>query len=330
MQRDLFFVTGGTGYIGGAVIDLLLSKGIKVRALARSSAKADQLLKRGVKDIAIGDFTDPESLKPALEGVGGVYHIGALYREAGLPDETFFAVNAQGTRNIFEASIAAGVERIVHCSTGGVLGHIANPPAKETDPYNPGDVYQRSKVEGEQIALSYFKSGKIRGAVIRPAMVYGPADTRHLKMFKMIAKKMFFYVGKGDAWVNFIDVRDLANSFLLAMQAEHINGEVYHISNSTPMKLHEAVKVISNEFGVPEPWLHLPVKPMQTLGTVCETVCAPLGIKPPIFRRRVDFFTKSRYFDNSKAQRELGFAPAQSFEKEVKDAVQWYRQNGWV
>ena len=330
MQRNLFLVTGGTGYIGGNVIDLLVSKGIPVRALVRTPAQAEAMKKRGATETVIGDFTKPATLQAAVNGVKGVYHIGALYREAGLPDHVYFDVNAQGTKNLLDASVAAGVERFIHCSTGGVLGHIANPPAKETDPYNPGDVYQRSKVEGEKIALEYFRSGKIRGVAIRPAMVYGPADTRHLKMFKMIAKGVFFYVGKGDAWVNFIDVRDLANAFFLAMQHEELNGEAYHISNSSPLKLHEAVSMISKEFGVREPWLKLPVKPMQFAGTVCETICAPLGIKPPIFRRRVDFFTKSRYFDNSKAVKDLGFTPAQDLKGEIRDAVGWYKQNGWI
>ncbi len=341
---DIYLLTGATGYVGGAVTRLLLdraegkeisgvpsvgNKKIKVRLLVRDVKKAKEFADRGA-EIIQGDLTDPASLKRAVQGVRGVYHIAAIYREAGLPEEVYFNINAKGTKDLFEAAVQAGVKRIIHCSTGGVLGHIANPPGNENTPYNPGDVYQGSKVEGEKTALEYFRSGKITGAIIRPAMVYGPADTRHLKMFKMIAKNCFFYVGKGDAWVNFIDIRDLSRSFILAMDKEHLNGGIYTIANNSVMKLHEAVDIIAKKLGVSAPWLHLPVKPMQWLGSLCETVCAPFGIKPPIFKRRVDFFTKSRYFDPSSAHRDLGFAPAQSIEKEIEDTVNWYKEHHWI
>lgn len=329
MKRDLFLVTGANGFVGRAVTDLLVERGKRVRVLIRDAKHAFELEQKGV-EVAFGDLRDRSTLTAAVEGVGGIYHIAAIYREAGVPDQVFFDINAHGTRNLFLEAIDAGVERIIHTSTGGVLGHIANPPGNENTPYNPGDVYQRSKVEGEKIALEFYRSGKMRGCVIRPGMIYGPGDTRHLKMFRMIAKRCFFYVGRGDAWVNFIDIRDLARAFLLAMEAEHINGEIYTIANDTPKKLHEVVSLIANELGVPKPWLHLPVKPMQALGTICETVCTPLGLKPPIFRRRVDFFTKSRYFDPSKAMRELGFRPAQPLEKEIKDTIDWYRAHSWL
>lgn len=329
-SREPFLVTGAGGFIGGHVARHALARGYRVRAMVRRhDDRAEALAKEGA-EIALGDILDSKSLATAVTGCRGVYHIAALYRQAGLPEGEFFRVNAQGTRNVFEAAVRAGVGRLVYCSTGGVLGDIRNPPGNDSTPYNPGDMYQRSKVEAERIALEFFRSGKIRGVVIRPAMVFGPGDTRHLKLFKMVAKRRFFYVGKGDAWVHFIDVRDLARAFVLGMEHEERNGEIYSIPGREVRKLHEAIDIISSELAVKPPWLHLPVKPMQLLGSACETVCRPLGVNPPIFRRRVDFFTKSRYFDGSKAERELGFVPAQSFAAEVSDTVAWYRSHGWL
>ena len=329
MNDKKFLITGASGYIGGQVAEYLLARGVPVRVLVRSEEKGAALKATGA-EIAIGDLQNAASLKAACEGIYGVYHIGAVYRQAGLPEDVFFDVNAEGTRRMFEASIAAGAKRFVHCSTGGVLGHIANPPGTDKTPYAPGDMYQRSKTEAEKIALEYFHSGKIRGAVIRPAMVFGPGDTRHLKMFRMINKGTFFYVGKGDAHVHFIDIRDLVRAFVLAMEHEEINAEVYCIPGREVRKLHEAVSIISKQLGVSEPWLHLPVKPMQWLGSLCEAICTPFGINPPIFRRRVDFFTKSRYFDGTKAERELGFKPEKTFVDEVRDTIAWYRAEKWL
>lgn len=316
------------------MVDLLVQEGKRVRALVRKESQRAELEAKsqgaGTVEVAIGDLQDKASLEAAVAGCAGVYHIASLFRQAGFPESTFYDINAEGTRRLLDAAIAAGVERVIHCSTVGVLGDIQNPPANEDTPYDPGDMYQRTKMEGEKIALEYFKDEKIRGVVIRPAMIYGPTDTRTKKLFQMVAKGKFFYVGKGMATVHWIDVRDLARSFLLAMEKPELNAELYIISGARAVPLKEMCELVAGKLGVKPPSLHLPVKPMQWLGTICETICRPLKIEPPIFRRRVDFFTKSRHFDSSKAHRELGFVPAQSFEQELDDIIESYRSLGIV
>lgn len=319
----MYLVTGAAGFVGSQLVRHLRECGDPVRAMVRrgSTSRID------LPDVEVveGDLRDEASLARAVDGVGAVYHIAALFRQAGLRDADFFDVNASGTERLLQASITAGVKRFIHCSTVGVLGHVADPPADETTPYNPGDVYQRSKVEGEKIALDYFRQERIWGVVIRPAMIYGPGDTRTLKLFRMINRRRFFYVGKGDAYVHFVDVRDLARAFRLAMMREHLNGGIYIAVGSRAIILREMVDLVARKLDVPPPRLHLPVRPMQIAGTLCEAICKPVGIEPPIFRRRVDFFTKSRYFDGSKAGRELEFVPAQNFEQEIDDIIASYR-----
>lgn len=328
-KSKVYLVTGAAGEVGFQVAKLLCDEGFKARAMVRASSDRSALSTLPL-EIVEADLTDQQSLERAFEGVEGVFHIAAVYRESGLTDETFYDVNARGTQRVFDAAVAAGVRRVVHCSTGGVLGDIKNPPGSHLTPYNPGDVYQRSKVEAEKIALEYYRSGKMRGAIIRPAMVYGPGDTRHLKLFRMVARRRFFYVGAGDKSVHFIDIRDLARGFLLAMQHSEVNAEIYHIAGGRPMSLKQAVNTIAICIGVEEPWIHLPKRFMQWAGSACELICKPFGIAPPLYRRRVDFFTKARFFDTEKAQRELGFHPRQSFEAEIRDTVAWYRERGML
>ncbi|MFN8390606.1 MAG: NAD-dependent epimerase/dehydratase family protein [Bdellovibrionota bacterium] len=322
-------VTGANGYVGKAVVDLLLQLGVPVRAMVRSEANAADLRLPGV-EIVLGELRDRASLDRAVAGISGIFHIAAIFRQAGFPEEVFFDINANGTRNLFEAAIAAGVKRIVHCSTGGVLGHVSQPPGNENSPYNPGDMYQRSKLAGEKIAMEYFRSGKIGGVVIRPAMIYGPGDTRHLKLFKTIAHRKFIFIGDGKTHAHFVDVRDLAKAFILAMEKEDCNAQIYHIPGERAVPLKEVVNLIADYTNVPRPKLHIPAKPVQLLGSLCEAVCAPLKISPPIYRRRVDFFTKNRHFDGSKAARELGYKPAKPFESELREVVDWYKQNNWL
>ena len=332
-------VTGAGGFAGGHLVRLLISARTcidrdatafpRVRAMVRRPEQASHLVALGAEEV-VADLTDRDSLRKALVGVKQVFHIGALFRQAGLPDQAFYDVNVTGTLNLFEESIAAGVERIVHCSTVGVLGDIAVPPGDELTAYAPGDIYQKTKMEGEQIALRYFRSGKIGGVVIRPAMIYGPGDTRTLKMFKAVARNRFFYVGKGDKRVHFVDVRDLAQAFMLAMSRMDRNGEVYIIAGRESKPLEDVAAAIADYFDVPAPWLHVPVFPVRAVALACELVCIPLRVEPPLFRRRVDFFTKHREFNWDKAKRGLCYNPRNSFHEEIREICSWYVDNGWI
>lgn len=322
-------VTGAGGFVGGQLVRSLRKQGYSVRAMVRNPEQSPELRALGA-EVVIADLGLPETLASVVDGVTGVFHVAALFRQAGLPESEFLKINADGTRHLLDAAVAAGVERFIYCSTVGVLGGIEDPPADETAPFAPGDMYQRSKMEGEKLALEFFRSGKIGGCVIRPAMIYGPGDTRTLKIFKMIAAGRFFYVGSGEAFVHFVDVRDLARAFILAMEHRERNAEVYIIGGARAVPLKDFARRICGRLGVKPPRLHLPVKPMQWLGSLCEALCTPLRINPPLYRRRVDFYTKNRHFDCSKAARELGFVPALTLNQELEDIIADYRARGWL
>ncbi|WP_138470268.1 NAD(P)-dependent oxidoreductase [Poseidonocella sp. HB161398] len=327
MTQPLYLVTGAAGFVGNALVTHLAQQGVRVRAMVRRESQAAALASR-VEEVVIGDLQDPASLGPAVEGVAGIYNIAAVFRSDSIPDATFYDINAEGVRRLMEAAIAAGVPRVVHCSTNGVHSHIAQPPASETAPFNPSDVYQDSKLKGEMIAMEYFRSGRIRGAVIRPAMIYGAGDQRTLKLFRMISKRQFFYVGKGNALTHWVDVKDLARSFELAMMREEVNAEAFLVAGESYQPLRDCVREIASQLQVPEPKLHLPVAPVMALAHLTEKACKPFGIEPPLFPRRVAFFLKNRAFDISKARSMLGYAPSSSFADEIRDIIAASRKSG--
>jgi len=325
--QEPYLVTGASGFAGGHLVRHLLAQGVPVRAMVRDAAKGEALAAAGA-EVVVADLAQPEPLAETVKGVAGVYHIAGLFRQQGVPDSAFYDVNVEGTRRLLESAGSEGVCRFVHCSTVGVLGHVSSPPADEETPYNPGDVYQRTKMEGEKLALAFFREGKMPGVVIRPAMIYGPGDQRTLKIFRMIARRRFFYVGSGDAYVHWVDVRDLARAFQLAMEQADGSGEVYIIAGAKAVPLREMAEEAARQLGVGAPWIRVPVRPMQWAGSCCEAICRPLGIEPPLYRRRVDFFTKSRWFDGSKAGRDLGFTPSQDLSGEIADIIASYREDG--
>jgi nucleoside-diphosphate-sugar epimerase len=328
-------VTGATGFTGGHLAQDLASRGHQVRALVRDPARAAGLKSSpaspgGGIDLATGDMRDAASMAAALRDVEVVYNIAALYREAGLPDDSYFAVNARAVAALIGAASAAGARRVVHCSTVGVHGDVGTAIADEDAPFAPGDVYQQSKVEGERLAREAEQRHRIEVVIARPTGIYGPGDRRLLKLFRGVRRRRFVYLGDGRISYHLTYVEDVAEGLRLCGEVAQAAGRTYIIGGPQTPTLQEIVEAIAAEERVSAPTLHLPVWPVWLAGAVCEAICRPFGVEPPLYRRRVDFFTKSRAFDISRARRELGFAPAVDLKEGVRRSVAWYREQQWL
>jgi dihydroflavonol-4-reductase len=324
-------VTGATGFTGGQLATTLARRGYGVKALVRERSlgrfRGSDAEQAGVVAVA-GDLTDAGAIRHAAEGADVVYHIAATYREAGQPDSSYRAINVGGTRHVLEAAKAVGARRVVHCSTGGVHGHIAHPPANEEAPLAPGDVYQETKLEAETLAREFGHRESFDVVVARPIGIYGPGDTRFLKMFRGIARGRFPMLGSGEVFYHLTYIDDLVEGFRLCGETPTAGGRTYILAGPRYTTLNELAARIARELGVEPPRLHLPVWPVWTAGLACEAVCVPLRIEPPLYRRRVDFYTKSRAFDTTRARAELGFAPQVDLEEGIRRTAAWYREKG--
>jgi nucleoside-diphosphate-sugar epimerase len=300
-----------------------------VRALVRDTARAEPLRTHGIELVA-GDLADPAAIDRAVRGVDLVYHIAAIYRQAGLPDERYRAINAVAVRTVIEAAGRHGVRRVVHCSTVGVHGDVEHPPANEEAPLKPGDVYQRTKLEGETVARQASADTGVEVVIARPTGIYGPGDRRLLKLFRGVARRRFVILGSGEIYYHLTYIDDLVAGFQLCGEVAEAAGRTYILAGGEVTTLNALAGLIAEAAGVPPPRLRLPVWPFWAAGAACEAVCAPFGIEPPIYRRRVEFFTKSRAFDISRARRELGYAPAVGLRDGIARTLRWYRQEGWI
>jgi dihydroflavonol-4-reductase len=322
-------VTGATGFTGGHLARHLAARGHGVRALVRDPERAASLAAAGI-ELVTGDLRDPASFARAVPGVSVIYNVAALYREAGLPDDRYFEVNARAVAALIAAAEVAGVPRVVHCSTVGVHGDVGEGVANEDAPFAPGDVYQRSKVEGERLAREGERQHAVEVVIARPTGIYGPGDRRLLKLFRGVARRRFVYLGSGRISYHLTYVEDVVEGLRLCGETPQAAGRTYIIGGPETPTLTEIVKEVAAAENVPAPTLHLPVWPVWIAGAVCEAICRPFGVEPPLYRRRVDFFTKSRAFDISRARRDLGFAPAVSLKEGVRRSVAWYREHGWL
>ncbi|MEO7965743.1 MAG: NAD-dependent epimerase/dehydratase family protein [Gemmatimonadaceae bacterium] len=327
MERVL--VTGGTGFTGSHLVRTLLQGGDQVRVLTRNAARAREKLSAAV-EILEGDVTDRDAVARSVRGRDVIYHLAAAFREPGIPDSRYHEVHVDGTRNLLEAARAEGVRRFVHVSTVGVYSHIAHPPADESWPHNPGDIYQETKSKGEQLALAFQRENDFPLTVIRPAGIYGPGDLRLLKLFRPIARRRFVMLGDGRTLFHMVHVRDLVAGIRLAAERDAAVGEAFIIAGEEYCSLQELAARIARAWRVPPPRLHLPVWPFFAAAAVCEAVCTPLGIDPPLYRRRVAFFTKTRAFRIAKAKRVLGYRPTVALDDGLRETAEWYRAEGYV
>jgi nucleoside-diphosphate-sugar epimerase len=323
------FVTGASGFTGSYLCKALLEKKYNVKALVRKNSNRENLENLNIQCIE-ADLADPDSIKGKIKDTDIVFHIAALYRQEGVSKDMFTKVNLEGTRIMLDESIASGVKRFVHCSTVGVQGEISNPPATEEAPYKPGDHYQVSKMPGEKLALSYFNEGKIDGVVVRPVGIYGPGDTRFLKLFRHIYKGNFKMIGNGNVLYHLTFVEDLVQGIILAGETPTASRQIYTIGGNEYLPLTDLANMIAQILEKPISKIHIPLWPVYTAALLCEMICRPLGIEPPIYRRRLDFFTKDRAFDISKARKELGYNPKVPLKEGLTRTAQWYKEHDWL
>jgi nucleoside-diphosphate-sugar epimerase len=324
-------VTGATGFTGGHLATALARRGYRVKALVREKSLArfrESDAARAGATASVGDLTDRASVARATEGADVVYHIAATYREAGQPDSAYTAINVDGTRNVLLSAKATGARRVVHCSTGGVHGHIERPPANEDAPLAPGDVYQESKLAAETLAREFGQQEGLDVVIARPIGIYGPGDTRFLRMFRGIARGRFPILGRGDVFYHLTYIDDLVEGFRLCGETPAAAGRTYVLAGARYTTLNELAALIARELAVAPPRWHLPVWPFWMAGLACEIVCVPLRIEPPLYRRRVDFFTKSRAFDIARARTELGYSPRVDLETGIHLTATWYKNQG--
>lgn len=320
-------VTGGTGFTGGHLCIRLAQDGHAVRALVRDPDRAEHLHRRGV-ELVEGDIRDRTSVNRAMDGVDTVYHIAALFRPENVTRQDMWATNVEGTRNMLDAAVTAGVRRFVHCSTVGVHGDVKHPPATEETPYGPGDYYQESKTEGEKVVLQYMAGGRLPIVVFRPGGIYGPGDLRFLKLFKAVKKRRFVMLGSGNVLYQLIYIDDLIDGIIRCGTDGRAVGNIYILTGTEPVTLNEFVHQVAETVSAPPPRFRFPVLPVYLAGFACEVVCKPLGINPPLYRRRVDFFRKDRAFSIAKAQRELDFQPRVCLKAGLQQTATWYEREG--
>jgi nucleoside-diphosphate-sugar epimerase len=325
-------VTGGTGFIGSHLAEEGRRRGAEVVALGLTDrpeerANAELLATRGAEILA-GSITDAGLCARAMTGATHVFHLAVAMREGGKRDEFFETVNLDGTRRLLEAAGRGHVERFVYCSTIGIYGHRAPGITNEESPLHPGNVYERTKVAAERMVRELAPAAGVPYTILRPADVYGPRDQRLLKLFRGVAAERFPLFGHGNGRRHMVYVDDVVAAFFAACERPEAVGQDVIVAGPESCTLRDLIEEVRRTSGSARFGRRLPLAPMLAAAAVVEDTCKVLHLDPPIYRRRMDFFTSDSEFDTSRARRVLGWAPRVGLSDGVRRTYEAYRAAG--
>jgi nucleoside-diphosphate-sugar epimerase len=324
-------VTGGTGFVGSHLVRRLLARAHEVVSLDKSPGLFDDELRSAGARLITGSVTDPEDVNRATEGCELVYHLASPFGDILQPDPVYWDIEVNGTRNVLEAAGRHRVSRVVHCSTQGVHGIIDRPPGDENSPVAPRDYYCYSKAEGERVCQEFIAQG-MDVVIVRPTSVYGPGDTRGwLKLYRMVASGWFLMIGDGKTLNHPVYVENLVDVFELVADTPSAKGRVYLAADEESVSLTQLVRQVGAALGSDVRIIRFPWYQLAWLGaSVIEVVSKAVGIKPPVFRRRLSWFKTNRAFRIDRAKDELGYQPKVSLSEGLARTAHWYRHAGYL
>jgi dihydroflavonol-4-reductase len=330
MLRGPVLLTGATGFVGAAVARRLLERGAELRFLVRAGSDTRNI--EGLPGERVtGDLGDPASLVRAAKGCVALFHVAADYRLwVPRPDE-IYRINVEGSVALVRAAAAAGVSRIVYCSSVAVLGtDKGGAPADEHTPVSLADMighYKRSKFLAEEAVRKLVAEEKAPVVIVNPSTPVGPRDIKPTPTGRMIRDaalgKMPAYVDTG---LNIVHVEDVAEGHLLAFEKGRV-GERY-VLGGDDMSLRDILAAIAAAAGRRPPALRLPRRALFPLAYGVEAWCRTVGRGEPLLTvEGLKMAGKRMYFTSAKAKRELGYAPRPGRDA-LAAAVGWLRETG--
>jgi nucleoside-diphosphate-sugar epimerase len=307
------FVTGALGFIGAHFVERALSAGHDVTGTYRrvDGVKAELLRKLTAQGARLspGDVLEPDTYSTLLQGADCICHFAAAFKGSGHSEADFKRINVVGTERVLAAGAKAGVRRFVLCSTAGIYGQSLAGVTDEDAPARPWNAYERSKHAAEQhLRTRAFELG-MEYVILRPAVVYGPRDDRLLKLFRAAAKGRFPLFGPGAGRRHMVYVTDVVDAFVLGCKVPEAANQDMIIAGPEAVPLRVMLDVLADVVRRKRCGPRLPLTPMLLIAAIVEDGCKLLGVKPPLYRRRMDFYRSDAAFDCTRAQRLMGWSP---------------------
>jgi dihydroflavonol-4-reductase len=329
-MSDTVLVTGASGFVGSAVARKLAQRGHRVRVLMRKTSPKTNLAGLDAEPVE-GDMMDAASMRGAIKGARYLFHVAADYRLWARDPEEIVRNNREGTRNVMEAALAEGVEKIVYTSSVATLKPIAGQSVGEDSRHSEQSAvgaYKRSKVVAERVVEAMIAERNLPATIVSPSTPIGPRDVKPTPTGRILVEaatgRMPAYVDTG---LNLVHVDDVADGHLLALDKGKI-GERY-ILGGQDATLAQMLAVIADLSNRKPPRINLPRGPLYPLAYAAEAFASLTGKEPFV---TIDALNMSKYhmfFSSAKAERELGYT-ARPYREALRDALDWFRQAGYL
>jgi 2-alkyl-3-oxoalkanoate reductase len=323
-----YLITGATGFVGSHIAEACAGRGIPVSTLSRSGSDTSFLDHLGVT-VHRGDLTDPEAVRRALEGADVVVHCAAKVGDWG-PVEEYRAVNVEGLRGLLDACTGRPLHRFVHLSSLGVYAarHHHGTDESEPLPAEHMDGYTQTKVEAEHLVLKYHSEHRVPVVVLRPGFIYGPRDRTLIpRLADALKKGKLKLLGGGGLTLNSIYVGNLADAVFLAVERPEAVGQIYNLTDDTPMTKQRFIDAVADGFGLEKPRQVLPLWLANFVAWLLlnhPRLMKKLGA-PRLTAAQRKFLLLNLDFSIEKAKRELGYRPRVSFEDGMRQTMAYFK-----
>jgi dihydroflavonol-4-reductase len=318
-------VTGATGFVGSHLVEALQNSSVEVTGLARSSSKAADLARRGVRVVS-GDLHDTAGLERAVRDQDVVYHVAGVV--AARDEAEFFRANRDGTDNLLTAAERQGRPRFVLVSSLAAAGPAPRgAPLSGTEPPHPVTGYGRSKLAAEQIV----RSSSLPWSIVRPPIVYGPRDREVLKVFRLARLGFAPVFGDGGQELSAVHAADLAQALMAVVRAPRTIGGTYHACHPQVFTSGELGQAVGAAMGRRVLCLRVPHALGRALLAITET-SARLTRQVTILTtdKANEFFQPAWTGDPSSLTRDSGWRARYDLSSGLADTYQWYRRAGWL
>jgi dihydroflavonol-4-reductase len=333
LTKELALVTGACGFVGSHFIDeLLRNLNYAVRGMDLPNADSS-FLNRGV-EFMTGDLRQPRTLFRVVKGVDAIFHVASLFRYSASWSD-LYAVNVEGTINLCQAAIAAGVSKFVLISSAGVYGVPTSLPVSESDPTNPSNDYERSKVEQEQAALQACSDTDLDLLILRPAPIYGPRNRYGIgTILRMVALGQLPILTKSlNTLVPLVHVKDVVGAALHLLSIPNAMGQIYNVVDDSTYRKYDLFSHLAPLLKAKIYYTRLPLLPhwlLNSLASWAEWKARNLTHKEPkIERATTDLLYHDYQYNNSKLKA-TGYQliyPDALFG--LEETIEWYREYGW-
>lgn len=328
-MKEKYLVTGANGFIGSHIVDSLVTKRKRVKILIRKNSNINNIeehIRNKSIEIVYGDLRDKESLKKALDECTIICNSGAL-TDLSASHKDLFDVNVHSLKTMLELASKRPISRFVQISSIGAFDKHHS-VINERTPLNPINSYELSKVEGERIALSFFKEKRLAVTILEPSAVYGRrVNIGFPYMLEVLRKEMMRYPVNENNLLNLVYVTDVVEAIELAIEKEKAIGERFIIGGEKSYTYKEIVEAAAYELGIPPPTKHIPLSIAKSFVFVNQCISKIRKRKPELVTNYFDYITTDMNIDITKARTILGFKPKVELKEGMREMVDWYLSN---